>query len=55
MTESKNFVRRDFIKVLAGGGAVLIALKAAPKVGATKPSGSGDHQWVSEHNPLIKY
>ena len=46
MTESKNFVRRDFIKVLAGGGAALIALKVAPKVGATKPSGSGDHQWA---------
>jgi len=46
MTQGKQFVRGDFIKILAGGGAALIAIKAAPKVRASKPSGSSDHQWA---------
>jgi Fe-S-cluster-containing dehydrogenase component len=46
MAEDRDFDRRDFLKVVAGGGAALVGLKVAKNASASKPADSSPHQWV---------
>lgn len=46
MAEMKVLDRRDFLKLVAGGGAAIASLKAVPKAFASKPVGSSSHQWA---------
>jgi len=46
MDERKKIDRRDFLKTVAVGGAVVVSLKAAHKTSASKPAGSSTHQWA---------
>ena len=46
MAEENEFNRRDFLKIIAGGGAAIASLKAVPKASASKPIGSSNHQWA---------
>jgi Fe-S-cluster-containing dehydrogenase component len=46
MTKNTNIDRRDFLKIIAGGGAAIASLRMVPKAEASKPAGSSDHQWA---------
>jgi len=46
MTDEKKIERRDFLKIVAGGGAAIASLQAVPKASASKPAGSSTHQWA---------
>jgi len=46
MTDEIKLKRRDFLKVVAGGGVAIAGLKAVSKASASKPVGSSTHQWA---------
>jgi Fe-S-cluster-containing dehydrogenase component len=46
MSKENNFDRRSFIKLVAGAGSGLAALKFIPRGKASNPIGAGEHQWA---------
>jgi len=38
--------RRDFLKIVVGGGATFAGLQVAQRVSASKPEGSSPHRWA---------
>ncbi len=44
--KNESLNRRDFIKIMVGGGATVASLKAAKSVSASHPDGSSPHRWA---------
>jgi len=45
--DTKNKIdRRDFLKIIASGGAAIASLKAVPKATASNPTDSSEHSWA---------
>ncbi len=46
MADEKKIQRRDFLKVILGGGVAIAGLRGISKVSASKPIGASDHKWA---------